>query len=308
MNKQTIFFVLELIIFNVGLCSNLIAIIIFIRSKRLVNIGTRVIYLFLFLVDSSFLVIMVVDRASFYNGFDLITYSSLACKLYPYLNRILATLSPMLLVYISIERYVSLQDLTKRFVLRSQKVQLIYILIIIGYNSIYYSPCLAYFEIIDVNKQVENRTNSSDYDEIELKCHVLDPLLESVLPIMDLANRVIIPCFMMTLSSSLLIYSVHKSRFEVFALHERGSQSREIKFAITSISLNMFYVLLTLPLPVVLVFGNYISDLILFINFYLFCLSYALNFYILFLLNSLFRHEFYNLFGIKLVRNSEVYL
>ena len=89
---------LELFIFFLGLVSNSIGFITLVLSKKLKKIGTRSIYILLFIVDSLFLVITIVDRLSFNSGHDLTILSSLNCKMFPYLNRILATLSPMLLV------------------------------------------------------------------------------------------------------------------------------------------------------------------------------------------------------------------
>jgi hypothetical protein len=97
----------------------------------------------------------------------------------------------------------------------------------------------------------------------------------------------------MTIASVLLSFSVHKLRKENSSEdHGFISLSKEIRLTITSISLNIFYIVLTLPLPGILIFGKYASDSMLFFNFFLFCLSYAINFYLLLLMNSLFRNEF----------------
>ena len=110
-----IYFVIEVLLFGFGLISNLLALITFFQSKKLENIGTKHIYIYLFIIDSLFLFAMIIDRGAFYNGSDMITYSFITCKLYPYCNRILATISPMLLVYISVERYISLQDMARKY-------------------------------------------------------------------------------------------------------------------------------------------------------------------------------------------------
>ena len=92
------FLAIELTVFFIGLLSNSLGLMALVLSKKLKNIGTRNVYIFLFIIDSMFLILTILDRIAFYNGHDLITYSSISCKLYPYLNRTLATLSPMLLV------------------------------------------------------------------------------------------------------------------------------------------------------------------------------------------------------------------
>ncbi len=130
---------------------------------------------------------------------------------------------------------------------------------------------------------------------------------------MDLLNRVIIPSFLMIIASVLLSISVIKLRKEfseqTYHFHENGH--REIRLAATSITLNIIYITLTLPLPVALLFGNTISDFFLFLNFYLFCFSYSINFYILLAMNSLFRSEFFlifrNIFNKKHVTHPDVF-
>lgn len=95
---QKIFFSAEIFVFCIGLLSNSLALATLMLGKRLDNIGTKNMYIYLIMIDTLFLFIMIFDRGLFYNGFDFITYSIWSCKLYPYFNRILATLSPMLLV------------------------------------------------------------------------------------------------------------------------------------------------------------------------------------------------------------------
>jgi hypothetical protein len=311
-------FLIDLIPLNIGLISNIIGLITILLSKKLVNIGTKSIYMCLFIVDTLFLVLILIDRISYYYDFDLLVLSPLACRLYPYVYRIMATLSPMLLVYISIEKYLSLEDISKKHNLRNINNQLIYLFIIITYNAIFYSPSVIYFSLVKSNQTITTSTTNVSNDFI--KCLVSHKSLESILPVMDLMNRVILPCILMTISTIFLIVSVNKSRFNFIlrnitinnttnSQHQncnnnnnntstsqlRFLHSREHRFAVTSITLNSFYIVLTLPLPVMLM-CNCFAEIYLFSSFYLFCLSYSLNFYILFIGNKLFRNEFLKIF------------
>jgi len=109
----------------------------------------------------------------------------------------------------------------------------------------------------------------------------------------------------MTIASILLSFSIHKLRKENSSEdHGFISLSKEIKLTITSISLNVFYILLTVPLPGILI-GKYASDSLLFCNFFLFCLSYAINFYLLILMNSLFRNEFITILFRNTINNQD---
>jgi len=94
-----IFTYIQSIVIVVGLVSNNLGLITFALCTKLRSIGVRRLHIFLFIADSMFLILTIMDRVAFYNGYDLIAYSRISCKLYPYVNRTLATLSPMILVY-----------------------------------------------------------------------------------------------------------------------------------------------------------------------------------------------------------------
>lgn len=296
-NKRLI---LDIVLFQLGFVSNLVALAVFLFSPKLVNIGTRNIYIFMLIVDNLFLFVTFIDRSAFHSEFDLITFSSLICKMYPYLNRIFSTLSPMLLVYISVERYVSLQDLTKRFVLRNYKNQLLYLCVIILFNLVYYSPCLFFLELeLELFDEVEK--NETEY---VFKCIIQNEKLKKWLPLMDLFNRVIVPCSLMVIASIMLISSIRRSRIRVlrdYTSYENRVlfKIKDIKLAITSISMNVLYMVLTLPLPICLLFGDDFSEVTINITFHLFFMSYSLNLFIVYVSNSLFRNEFMIFFNIR---------
>ena len=88
---------------------------------------------------------------------------------------------------------------------------------------------------------------------------------------MDLLNRVIVPSILMVITSAFLSKSMIKLSKEFTHQTNESNENgrREIRLAITSITLNIIYITLTLPLPVALLFGNSISDIFLFLNFLL---------------------------------------
>ena len=76
----------------------------------------------------------------------------------------------------------------------------------------------------------------------------------------------------------------------------------EIRLATTSLSLNLIYILLNLPISVIN-FSQLYDNLYMYIYcYYLFYLSYSLNFYILLISNSLFQNEFFEMIKIKKVQ------
>lgn len=285
-------YIFEVSIFIFGLLGNTVGLITFLIDRKLNNIGTRNIYIYLFIVDSLFLFVMSLNSLSVSFDLEFTNKSNLICKSYHYLTHALATISPMLLCYISAERYLSLESPTRRFILRKDSYQLLYFKLVLMLNLIYYSPCFILFEI-------------GQFDSVA-KCDYIDSKSETLLSIMDLINRALIPCSLMLSASILLIYSISKSRSRF--LHDSGRINKflikDIRLGITSICLNLVYMIFSLPYHFVVVFINYSNEIILYLAFVLFCFSYGFNFYVLYLSNKLFRTEFKLLFRGKISSNA----
>lgn len=284
-------YLFELVIFIFGLIGNTVGLITFLIDKKLNNIGTRNIYIYLFIVDSMFLFVMCLNSLTVSFDLEFANKSNLFCKSYHYLTHALATISPMLLCYISAERYLSLESPTRRFILRKNSYQFMYFKIVLLLNMIYYSPCFILFEL----EQIESN------NVLSLKCDYIDSKSETLLSIMDLINRALIPCSLMLAASILLINSISKSRSRIVRDSSRINKFliKDIRLGITSICLNLVYMLFSLPYHFVVVFINYSNDIILYMAFVFFCFSYGFNFYVLYLSNKLFRNEFKLLFKLK---------
>jgi len=279
------FFLLEAIFTLFGILSNLVALLVLIHSKRMKRIGTRNIYIFLFTSDSFLLFLMFLDNCALnIIEFDAVIQSILSCKLIPFVTRLLATVSPMLLVYISAERYISL-NVYMRVILRKQRSQRWYLFLIVVYNALFYSPCLLHFDY---------QINQNETNEI-FECIIKANL--NTIQSMDFVNRSVMPSMLMMIATLLLIKSIRNSRqrtrsYLIDKQQIRFHKRRDIQLAISSVVLNLVYVFFTLPLPVSLLFGDKTnSDFIILIAYNMFCLSYGLNFYIIFISNSLFRKE-----------------
>ena len=133
---STTYFAPILIIF--GLFGNLFGLIV-VSKKKLAKIGPQIIYIALFIFDWINFVLIFQPYAAFEFNIDVTLFSSLYCKTYFYINFVFATISPMLSVYISIERYISIAYIAKKDFLQQKKIQLIYIIAIVLFNLILYS-------------------------------------------------------------------------------------------------------------------------------------------------------------------------
>ena len=280
------------LIFLFGTVGNILGCIV-IWSPKLANIGPQITYKFLFITDTLYLMQIIVTYLQF--GFDiyLVNISDLICKLCTYFNYSLAVVSPCLLSYISIDRYVSIKYPAKRFSLRKTNTQIIFFMIVFIYNSIYYLPV---FFISDFKAVTNTTTNSTN-----LEC-VIDRETGKLIYLMDMFNRVIIPFGLMLISSILLIRELFKSRTRIvenFLAEENKTFYSEIRLATTCICLNIIYILFNLPISIIdLFYGLFTVNLYMYF-YYLFYFSYAINFIVLFISNSLFQNEFFNIFKIK---------
>ena len=263
------YYVVGPLCFALGLSGNIMGYVVLL-NKKLVNIGTRNIYRYLFIADSIFIIQMIIDVSCYHYGYDVTVLSNLSCKIYYYLSYTLATISPMLLVYISMERFISIKYPAKRFILRTNKNQFLYLLLVILFNLIYYMPYTFSFEFRLVN-QVHNSRNKTVYE-----CDFVNAKREKILTLMDLINRVIVPCLLITLTTIMVIVSIFKSRNRVFKNYtsaENRNYKRDVRLAVTSICLNIFYIVLTLPLPILLIFAKDASDFAFHFTFSMFWLS-----------------------------------
>ena len=117
----------------------------------------------------------------------------------------------------------------------------------------------------------------------------------------DLINSSFLPFLIMFFISISLITFVHRSRSRSRANNSSSSTGsrRDIKFAITVVSLNIMFFLLTFPIALndlpFMSFGDSIGD----ISLAFYYAYYSLGFYVQLLVNSDFRHEFLRMINIK---------
>jgi hypothetical protein len=145
---------------------------------------------------------------------------------------------------------------------------------------VYYLPVIYGYTVIQTNDTLICLFNSQYSTEL--------------LSYMDLANHVILPSILILIFSTLLGTEVIKSRSRIlvnFLKEENEYFFENIRLAISSIILNIIYLLLETPLSIYVFLPNFTQSNGYILSYYLFYLSYAINFYILFFSNSLFRKE-----------------
>jgi len=203
----------------------------------------------------------------------------------------LEAISPWLIVYISIDRYISIKYPARRFFLRKIKTQHIMFWLVTIICSIFYIPVSFFYEI---SYDTTNNSTASTPG-----CNFIDPFYGNLILYTDLAFRVFVPFILMIVFSSLLSQSLFASRTRIvhnFLAEENATFYKEIRLTFTSILTNLVYIVTQLPGSIAYLYPQYFSyDSYVATSYFVF-LNFALNFYVLFSTNSLFREHFIKLF------------
>lgn len=213
-------------------------------------------------------------------GFNVYLSSGPMCKILNFLSYS-NSIAAWLLVYISSERFLAIHF--SRISRKLHKFQPFICVGIFLYNVILYSQDLLYIDLFDADNSTE--------------CYYL-PEYETaylVFAWVDLFNASVIPFVLMFILSILLTVYIFASRKKMAKrLSIKGSRNycRDIKFSITLIFLNVFFITFTLPITLCFMTDICGSDLVYSILDDVYYTAFALNFFIYLAVNNVFRNEF----------------
>jgi len=277
-----------------SLVANILVILVYSRRK-FKKLPTRNILRLIALIDitSGLQLIKHLLR----NAYDYNIYlaSRALCKLLNYIsytNSIVA----WLLVYISCERFLSIMHPKLNNSLR--KFQNIIVTLICVLNLSIYSQDLIYIDIL--------------IEENETYCHILDLYQKpyEVFSWYDLCNAVVIPFLLMSTLSVILIFSIFhvRSHMRVSFLASKRRRRRDVRFSMTLILLNAVFITFNLPITIYLASNLFeYSDLWFNVFDDLYYTSFAVNFFIYLIVNSVFRKEFSSMIGLGRFRKFDKY-
>ncbi len=203
-------FIFPVIILVFGLLGNLFGLKVSTRNK-LIEIGPLKIYQYLFLIDSIYFIALINNYLaySYSIGFSLI--SSFSCKIFRYLSYVFSPVSSMLLIYILIERYLSVKYPVESNMLQIKKIQYIYIISIIILNFIYFLPTFFYYDIRFIDLALSNSTTKT------IICKIDD---DNEVPFyLFFTSRIIIPSFFIFIFTILLIFKVIQIRNNILTFY-----------------------------------------------------------------------------------------
>lgn len=274
-----------------GLNGNIIAIVVLLR-KRFDSIGPRFMMIYLFLVDTVYLLQISFNYSA--NAFqkDFALISTTSCKIYFFINYSLDAVSSFLLVYISFDRYVSIRFISLRDFFRRKKSQLIYFLIVLAYNLLLNIPVILFTEL-KTSKYNANHTNKTPFKY----CTFSESSWNDTILLINTINRIILPYTLIVITSIMLVYHVIRveKNFASMRANSTNLDMKDVRFVSTAVTLNLVYIALNLPAIVVYGFPNNLSVTIYQFTLYLFYVCYGINFYLMLLANRAFRNEFFEM-------------
>jgi hypothetical protein len=113
----------------------------------------------------------------------------------------------------------------------------------------------------------------------------------------DFINIVGLPFLLMLIFSSLLILAIFQSRNRLMRnIAEQRNFKQDIWFSVTSLSLNIIFLILNLPLSIIN-FSTSFSNFEFRLCLYIFFCNYAINFYVILFTNSMVRKELTTMFS-----------
>jgi hypothetical protein len=308
---RMIFRYLAPVVITASLLGNILTFAVFSRKcfkKKSIGFYTRA----LAIVDSlcSFLFLRHVLRRGY--GMNVGLLGAFLCKTNTFAITVAAASSAHLLVVISLDRMMTILYPQRFDFIKSTYFQLVVVIAISIFNIGYYAPLVAFFELTESSVDEEHseinstiNTNfsidvSNQSDQQSLLCATSNEYTETVYNWMDLFNSTLVPFFLMIVFTVIMLVKIFHSR--VRSTSSRGSNSsasnikkKDINFAFVSISLNVIFLILNLPIIVFGLITSQLSDdaiyILNIITINLFYINFGSLFVINFCVNHIFKRE-----------------
>ncbi len=298
-----------------GLIGNIISFIIF-SCRRFENTIFSTYFRFVIIADSMSLLTSI-NKSLEYFTIYLVKESDFCCKFLWYSNYVLFQLSSWTMVFISIDRYLSIAMPNKFPFRKSKNIQMFICLAISIFHMIFYSPILWSFHLLKTISY-DNETNlTSKHSECDFDRSVR-------LDLMDIFDGSVVPFSLMILFTSLMLRTLFNTRKKTRTNHRTNtlscsntksktssSKQKDVRFAMISVILNIIFFALTFPFYLFDLLTNFVeiesqfADFIFSILFFFIYINYGLLFYINIFVNKMFSDEFSVVFlGKKVTQSS----
>ena len=268
----------------IGIAGNIISFIIFSRKtfrKNSISIYCRALAIFdMYIITSA-----VRDFYYILYKIYILNSSDAVCAFYGYAYYSLGSIPGWILVAFSVERTLSLKKVKNG--MKKSIVHFLIVITIVISHLLLYIGVVIYIRLIPV-------PNSTAF--------VCDTTLLSYVNIIYIIESNAVPFLIMLISSLYTIKMLRDSRRHVEAIGSMDDKrkSRNRKFAITSITFNVLFIVLKTPLLICISIGYYNVNYYLYqISLALFFLNFSISFFVHFFTNSIFRRELHILLRIR---------
>jgi hypothetical protein len=234
-------------------------------------------------------------------NWDMRLLNDFMCKMVDYSEYGVNAVSAWLLVVISIDRFMNIAYPRRFPFLTKRSFQWAIVLFICLNQPIYYSYMIWNSELHTINS-TDPITNET------LIGYVCVNNAAQLLSWLDLFNSTLEPFAFMIGFSAALIYSIRRSRKRIYKNSSMNKeQSKDRKFAVTSLTLNILFLVFNVPIVIFNMLQTYTyidPDLIFLFQFLMGCVFFcyfAIDFYVQLAVNSIFRGVFFSLLNFKIV-------
>ncbi len=268
-----------------GTLGNLFGLLV-LRQSEMNKLGTKNMYKYLLTIDIICLPIVLNNYMIHSFGFGFSSIHWFACKIYMQYAYIFSSISPMISVYILVERYLAIKFPVESNFLRRKKTQLVYIITILILNFFYflYIPFISDIKYEEsVNVSAKNLTLCKIVSSIEVSS------------VFVFLARIFLPFCLIVIFSILLISKIFNSRTNIstyYTNRERIIYRKDVHLSILAIVSNFLIISLNFPLFFIFFILKNDNNVWFVFALHIYHLSYAFQFYLLFFANSMFRKTF----------------
>lgn len=244
-------YVLSLTVHSLGLVGNLVMLVVYSLSRKLSKMSISVYFMFVAVICAYH---NIFTLARYFSPVDrLIDESNILCKLNVYLFFYLKPISAWLEILAGLDRFLSILYPFRFKFLKRPKVQVIFVVSVIFYNTCCYAKILFETNLV------------LNYDYYSLQYYSWCPIFLSYeLSMLDFLNGAAIPFVLMSILSMLTVSGVIQAHARIRLSTPNDSHSRrtlvhDVKFGVTMIVLNVLFVLFNSPYRLYYLLDIYLS-------------------------------------------------
>ena len=278
---------LQIAIITIGLFGNILTFIIFSRpafKKNSISIYCRA----LTIIDCFTIYELASDIGLVFFDYLIYIMSEMGCKLNFFVHLSIGSISAWVLIAFSIDKVLSMKNRAKFIKKRSFQYAVISVIVLIHLIA-YIVPIYMVSVTISMTKMLCFLQSFGD-----------------VILLVALIEGSLIP-FIIMISSSIISIRLIRNSTRTIRNHVNESDivsrtTRDFKYAITSISFNILFVVLKMPILLVAVLSCFIPDIsltVICISNILYFINFSCGFLVHFASNSIFRRELFVLLRLR---------